>query len=328
MRKNIKRTAAIVLSAALGLSVFAGCGENGSAKEDEAAKNTQAAANEQSADTQTADSQEADTQAADTETADTEAAADGEVTVIQVGTLQNYKPWSYHDENGKLVGYEVEVIQAVDELLPQYEFEFNEGAQDANYTALETGVYQLVLSNAFYTDKRAENYNIPTNPLGASPSGYFVAAENAEKYDTLEKIAADGAEGIPLMVGDGMTFQYDKYNEEHPDSPLKFEYTNSNAFQGDQYQFVAEGRYQWSPLPYTVWTSVVEAEDGPYHEFNDQLKFYYSFSVPTYAIIEKGNDELTAAVDGALKELNDNGKLLELSLKYYGYDQFNPGIEQ
>ena len=80
-----------------------------------------------------------------------------DVTVIQVGTLQNYKPWSYHDENDKLVGYEVEVIEAVDELLPQYEFEFNEGAQDANYTALETGVYQLVLSNAFYTDKRAED---------------------------------------------------------------------------------------------------------------------------------------------------------------------------
>ena len=59
---------------------------------------------------------------------------------------------------------------------------------------------------------------------------------------------------------------------------------------------------------------------------NMLIKFYYSFSVPTYAIIEKGNDELTAAVDGALKELKDNGKLLELSNKYYGYDQFNPGI--
>lgn len=290
MRINGNKLTGLIAVALLGLSSLSGCGKD----------QADAASNEKG--------------------------GSSDVTVIQVGTLQNYKPWSYHDENDKLVGYEVEVIQAVDELLPQYEFEFNEGAQDANYTALETGVYQLVLSNAFYTDKRAENYNIPSNPLGASPSGYFIAAENADKYDTLEKLAADGAEGIPLMVGDGMTYQYDKYNEEHADKPLKFEYTNGDSFQSDQYQFVAEGRYKWSPLPYTVWTSVVEAEDGPYHEYADKLKFYYSFSVPTYAIIEKGNDELTAAVDGALKELKDNGKLLELSNKYYGYDQFNPGI--
>lgn len=35
-----------------------------------------------------------------------------------------YKPYCYIDENGQPAGYELEVLKAIDELLPQYEFEF------------------------------------------------------------------------------------------------------------------------------------------------------------------------------------------------------------
>lgn len=37
--------------------------------------------------------------------------------VIQIGTEGAYAPYSYHDETGKLVGYDVEVAEAVAEKL-------------------------------------------------------------------------------------------------------------------------------------------------------------------------------------------------------------------
>ncbi|WP_238140552.1 transporter substrate-binding domain-containing protein, partial [Streptococcus suis] len=37
--------------------------------------------------------------------------------VIQIGTEGAYAPYSYHDESGKLVGYDVEVAEAVAEKL-------------------------------------------------------------------------------------------------------------------------------------------------------------------------------------------------------------------
>lgn len=46
------------------------------------------------------------------------------VKTIIVGTGKIYAPFCYLDDNGKLVGYEIDVLNAVDELLPQYQFKY------------------------------------------------------------------------------------------------------------------------------------------------------------------------------------------------------------
>ena len=47
-----------------------------------------------------------------------------DVKKIIVGTGHAYEPYCYLDENGNLAGYEYEVLKAVNELLPQYEFTY------------------------------------------------------------------------------------------------------------------------------------------------------------------------------------------------------------
>ena len=56
--------------------------------------------------------------------ADSSGGTEDGVTKIIVGTGNAYEPYCYLDENGNLAGYEYEVLKAVDELLPQYEFEY------------------------------------------------------------------------------------------------------------------------------------------------------------------------------------------------------------
>ena len=40
----------------------------------------------------------------------------------------------------------------------------------------------------------------------------------------------------------------------------------------------------------------------------------------TYALLKKGNDELQADFDAAIKALRDEGKIAELSIEWFGED--------
>jgi L-cystine transport system substrate-binding protein len=50
--------------------------------------------------------------------------SDANVKTIIVGTGNHYEPYCYLEKDGNLSGYEYEVLKAVNELLPQYKFEF------------------------------------------------------------------------------------------------------------------------------------------------------------------------------------------------------------
>ncbi|MBR1721487.1 MAG: transporter substrate-binding domain-containing protein, partial [Treponema sp.] len=47
-----------------------------------------------------------------------------EVQTVIVGTGSDMQLYCYLDEKGELAGYEIDVMKAIDELLPQYKFEF------------------------------------------------------------------------------------------------------------------------------------------------------------------------------------------------------------
>ena len=46
------------------------------------------------------------------------------VKTIHVAHTQTYVPYDFVNEKGESDGFEVQVLKAVDELLPQYQFEF------------------------------------------------------------------------------------------------------------------------------------------------------------------------------------------------------------
>ena len=54
------------------------------------------------------------------------------------------KPISWLDDNGNATGYDVEVMKLVDELLPEYEFEFVGTTSDDLLIGVEQGKYHVV----------------------------------------------------------------------------------------------------------------------------------------------------------------------------------------
>ena len=65
------------------------------------------------------------------------------VRVIQVAHTPTNVPYGFLNEKGQSDGFEVSVLRAVDELLPQYEFNFNAVSDDELLIGIETGKYQV-----------------------------------------------------------------------------------------------------------------------------------------------------------------------------------------
>ena len=303
-----KRVLGLLLTAAV-VTALTGCGSASNVSATDTTKDS--AGNSQQ------EVSEEETSAAEQEQAPAE-----EVRTIRVASSANSVPFSYYDENGNKTGYEIEVIRLVDEALPQYEFEYYEAEQEAIYTGLSTGKYDIALTNAYYTTKRAENYEIPENPIGASPAGLIVSKENAD-ITSLEAAAAAGLKPAPYLAGDGNTYQYEKYNKEHPDNQLELSYTSDeNAFAA-AVTYVAEGRYGCHLTPVSRWTTNIEAEDGSLHEYYDKLSYTPLISIDTYTIIAKGETQLTQDISDVLGQLKEDGTLEKLATEFYGFNPFD-----
>ncbi len=79
--------------------------------------------------------------------------------VLRVGTEGVYAPFSYHDESGQLVGYDVDVAKAVGEKLG-VKVEFVETPWDSMFAALEANRFDIVANQVTINDERKAKYDL------------------------------------------------------------------------------------------------------------------------------------------------------------------------
>lgn len=244
-----------------------------------------------------------------------------EVRKITIGFNQTGVPYGYIDENGKATGYDIEALRLVDELLPEYEFEFVGTESKDAWAAAKEGKYQIAATNAFYSEERAENYIIPEENIGATVLGLTVRKEDAD-VDTLDKAAERGFTATPTKGGAGPYIVLQEYNEQHPDKQIPVEAVDeidaSTAF-----NYIVEGRYDCQLGIYFTFDQLVAREDGKLHDqYADKLVTSKITAVRTYPLINKNETELAQKVNDAIKQLKEEGKLSELAVQFYGYDVF------
>src|SRR3569832_2268904 len=71
--------------------------------------------------------------------------------VLKIGTEGTYAPFTYHDQSGKLVGFDVEVGEAVAQKLG-VKPEFLEGKWDGLIAGLDANRYDVVVNEVGITD--------------------------------------------------------------------------------------------------------------------------------------------------------------------------------
>ncbi len=258
---------------------------------------------------------------------ESEAAGEDSVSAESAQTIKvafsNSYPNTYFDEDGNATGYEVEVMKLVDERLQDYRFEYvNVDGSSALYTGLSTGKYDIALGNLFYTVERGEEYNVPENQIGSSPMGIYRSVKYAD-IDTLDKVAESNIRFQPFNHGNGLTRVIEEYNEQHPDEPIEFDYTDNYGGFAEYVQWVVDDRIDAGITQMFSWNAEVEAEDGAFHDLKDQLAYDVVITVPTYPLINKSQTDLAEQVNEVLGQLKEEGKLVEISEQFFGLNVFD-----
>ena len=222
---------------------------------------------------------------------------------VTVGTEGTYAPFTYHDESGKLTGYDVEVTRAVADKLG-VTVEFKETQWDAMLAGLKAGRFDLVANQVSLTtperratfDKSAEySYSGPMavdrkddNRIKtlADVKGLSAAQTLSSNYGEMAQkaeakiIPVDGmAQALTLVQQKRADFTFN-------DSLALLDYLKKNPNSGLK----------------TAWTAPAEEKLG------------------AGFIANKNNDEALAKISGAVEELRADGTLKKLGEQFFGVD--------
>ncbi|NML29732.1 amino acid ABC transporter substrate-binding protein [Paraburkholderia antibiotica] len=225
--------------------------------------------------------------------------------VLRIGTEGTYPPFTYHDDAGKLTGFDVELASAIAQRLgvkPQ----FIEGRWEGLIAGLDIDRYDAVINEVAITDERRVKYDY-SNPYITSHAVLIVASDNTKirSFDDLKGrksantltsnvgriAAAHGAQVIPAQsfddsidlvtsgrvdatVNDSLSFL--DYRRRVPDAKIKVVAVDASTDNSDK----------------------------------------------SAVLIRKGCPKLRMSINDALADLRKDGTYQRISLKYFGRDVF------
>jgi L-cystine transport system substrate-binding protein len=228
---------------------------------------------------------------------------------IVIGTGNGYKPYCYLDEKGNLAGYEIEVLKAVNKVLPQYKFELNQLEFKNILLSLESRKVDLGAHQFEKNDDRAAKYLFGDE----SYTNYILHIVVAKGRNDVKSLKDLHGKTIQVGAGTNSAYVINSYNKKN-NNAVKVVYTNGT-----------------DPA-----TTIKKLEDGSIDAtfavkrnveswnktFGDRIKIVggpVSFS-NTYYIFRKGDIALKADFDRALARLRKDGTLKKLSQQILGGD--------
>ena len=96
--------------------------------------------------------------------------------VFRIGTEGTYAPFTYHDPNGQLVGFDVEIGREIAKRLG-VKPEFLEGKWDGLIAGLDANRYDAVINQVGITEQRKQKYDF-SDPYIASKAVLIVRGDN------------------------------------------------------------------------------------------------------------------------------------------------------
>lgn len=281
---NRKKITALALTAAISAAVLAGCGSSAASSAAPAADSAAASA-----------------------TTDTAASADllsqirerGTITVAMEGT---WAPWTYHDENDNLVGYDVEVATEIAKKLG-VEPQFVEGEWDGLLAGLDAGRYDIMVNGVDITPERAEKYDFST-PYAFNRTAVITKADD-DSINTLEDLKGK-------KTANTISSTYAELAEQYGATVTGVDDLNQT------FELLLSGR--------------IDATLNAEMTFYDYTKEHPDANVKIAVLTDDANqiaipmrkgDETAAlrtAIDAAIDELRADGTLKALSEKYFGRD--------
>ncbi|MDO4262050.1 MAG: amino acid ABC transporter substrate-binding protein [Eubacteriales bacterium] len=285
-----------ILLLAAGAMALTGCGQSG------------AAGSAVSEEAQTADAEEeagADgTESSAADSGETEDLLEqirerGELIVAMEGT---WSPWTYHDENDELVGYDVEVARAIAEHLG-VEATFVEGEWDGLFAGLDAGRYDMVVNGVDITEERAEKYDF-TEPYAYNRTAVIVTGDNDEiqSFEDLEG----------KSTANTISSTYAELAESYGANVTGVDDLNQT------FELLLSGRIDATLNAELTYYDYMNAHPDADIKIAALTEDASQVAIPLRRGEETEN--LRAAVNEAIDELRASGELAQISEKYFGSD--------
>jgi cystine transport system substrate-binding protein len=222
--------------------------------------------------------------------------------VLTVGTEGTYPPFTFHEGgSGDLIGYDVEVTEAVAEELG-VEVQFEETQWDAIFAGLESGRFDVVANQVSINPERQEDYDF-SEPYTVS-KGVVVVLEGNDEISSFEDL--DGKTTAQSLTSNW--FQLAKDNG-----------ANVEAVEGwaQAIELLRQGRVDATVNDELTFLDYQNTEGG---DTGLEVAATTEDAAENAFAFRKGSGDLVKAVDEALAELRKDGTLAEISEKYFGAD--------
>lgn len=295
--KMIKKIVSVLATAAIAGTFLAGCG-NTSATGTSASDNTASdAGSVQERSVETDANTDADTEVVTGLLKDIK-----DRGYIIVGTEGTWSPYTFHDADDNLVGYDVEVAKYIADYIG-VDIQYSETVWSSMFASLDAGQIDVVINGVSYNEERAVKYDFSI-PYNYSQHAYLTLADR-DDLNTLEDAAGRTAANDP-------TSSIGKYAED-----------NGAVLDevGEAAQAVSEVKNGRADL---TFGTVVGFEDYLTQHPEDREVFKIVVTSDpepnAYIPVVKGNEQLVELINEALQAAADDGTLSELALKYFGVD--------
>lgn len=223
----------------------------------------------------------------------------GEITIAMEGT---WAPWTYHNENDELVGYDVEVGKAIAEKLG-VEANFIEGEWEGLLAGLSAGRYDIMINGVDVDPEREKAYDFSI-PYAYNRTAVITVGDNSD-IQTLDDLQGKN-------TANTISSTYAQIAESYGANVTGVDDLNQT------FELLLSGRID----------ATLNAEVTYY----DYMKAHPEANLKIAVLTDEANkiaipmrkaDETTAlreAVNDALEELKEEGVLSDLSVKYFGSD--------
>jgi L-cystine transport system substrate-binding protein len=219
---------------------------------------------------------------------------------IRIGTEGTYAPFTFHDKAGTLTGFDVEIAQEISKRLGVAP-EFIETKWDGMFAGLDAKRFDVVINEVSIKEDRKLKYDF-SDPYIVSKAVLIVNEDNQD-IKTLADLKGKKAgqsltsnlteiaksNGATIVQTDGFNQAIDLLLSKRIDATIN-----------DGLSFLDFKKQR----PDAKIKVVDETKDA----------------TPSAVLINKGNKELTDAINKALADMKADGTYLKISQKYFGAD--------
>lgn len=219
---------------------------------------------------------------------------------FRIGTEGTYAPFTYHDSTGALVGFDVEIGREIAKRLG-VKAEFLEGKWDGLIAGLDANRYDAVINQVGITEARKQKYDF-SDPYIVSKAVLIVREDNDE-IKTFEDLQGKRS-------AQSLTSNFGKLAEASGATLV-----GTDGFD-QSIQLVLNGRAD------ATINDSLSFYDFRKHKPDAKVKIaaQQEEADASGVIVRKGDPELVAAINEALKAIKTDGTYKQIADKYFGQD--------